>query len=192
MRSLLFAVLALGPFAVVSSAQENVKAYESTPTFEVSAGYDYVRYNANPKIPGVPTSENVNGNGGDGQFTFNPYSHVGLVAEVGAYAISRQGFATTHEVSYLFGPRINLRRGRVTPFVQTLFGRQWAEDGTTFGSVSAYAMTVGGGFDVAISNHIAIRPAQVEYFLTKFYDGNNNQQNNFRFGAGIVFRFAQK
>jgi len=131
MRTLLFVVLALSPFAVVSSTQENVKVYESTPTFEASAGYDYVRYNANPKIP---TSENVNGNGVSGQFAFNPYSRVGLVAEVAGYAISRQGFATTHEVSYLFGPRINLRRGRVTPFVQTLFGRQWAEDGITFGS----------------------------------------------------------
>lgn len=115
------------------------------PTFEVSAGYSYARYNANPRIPGVPTSENVNGNGVSGQFAFNPSSRIGLVAEVAGYAISRQGFATTHEVSYLFGPHINLRRGRITPFVQTLFGRQWAEDGITLGSVSAYAMTVGGG-----------------------------------------------
>lgn len=192
MRTLLFVVLALSPFAVDCSAQENTKGYESTPTFEVSAGYSYARYNANPRIPGVPTSENVNGNGVSGQFAFNPYSRIGLVAEVAGYAISRQGFTTTHEVSYLFGPRINLRRGRITPFVQTLFGRQWAEDGITLGSVSAYAMTVGGGVDVAISTHVAIRPAQAEYFLTKFNDGNNNQQNNFRFGAGIVFRFAQK
>jgi hypothetical protein len=59
--------------------------------------------------------------------------------------------------------------------VQTLFGRQWAEDGITLGSVSAFAMTFGGGVDVAISTHVAIRPAQAEYFLTKFNDGNNNQ-----------------
>src|SRR5215469_1385754 len=192
MRTLLFVALALSLFAVVSSAQENANGYQSTPTFEVSTGYDYVRYNANPRIAGVPTSENVNGNGVNGQFACNPYSRVGLVAEVAGYAVSRKGFTTTHEVSYVFGPRIHLRRGRITPFVQTLLGRQWAEDGITLGSVSAFAMTMGGGVDVAISTHVAIRPAQAEYFLTKFNDGNNKQQNNFRFGAGIVFRFAQK
>ena len=187
MRNIVALVFRFAVFGITPALEA-----QETPAFEVSAGYDYVRYNANPRIPGVPTSENVNANGVNGQFAFNPYSRVGLVAEVAGYAIARQGFATTHEVSSLFGPRINLRRRRITPFVQTLFGRQWAEDGFTFGSVGAFAMTVGGGIDVRISRHIAIRPAQAEYFLTKFNDGNNNRQNNFRFGAGIVFRFAEK
>jgi len=34
--------------------------------------------------------------------------------------------------------------------------------------------------------------AQAEYFLTHFADGNSNRQNNFRFGAGVVFRFAER
>jgi len=37
-----------------------------------------------------------------------------------------------------------------------------------------------------------IRPAQAEYFLTKFFDGNNNRQNNFLFSTGIVLRFGGK
>jgi hypothetical protein len=51
-------------------------------------------------------------------------------------------------------------------------------------------MTAGGGIDVKISKHFAIRPAQAEYFLTKIPDGLNNRQNNFRFGAGIMLRFG--
>jgi len=61
----------------------------------------------------------------------------------------------------------------------------WAEDGITFGSVTALAMTTGGDVDVTMSRHVAIRPVQAEYFLTKFPDGNNNRQNNFRFSAGF-------
>jgi hypothetical protein len=41
-----------------------------------------------------------------------------------------------------------------------------------------------------VSRHFSIRPAQAEYFLTKIPDGLGNRQNNFRFGAGIVFRFG--
>jgi hypothetical protein len=51
-------------------------------------------------------------------------------------------------------------------------------------------MTAGGGIGVKISKHFSIRPVQAEYFLTKIPDGLNNRQNNFRFGAGIVFRFG--
>jgi len=51
-------------------------------------------------------------------------------------------------------------------------------------------MTAGGGIDVKLSKHFSIRPVQAEYFLTKIPDGLNNPQNNFRFSAGIVFRFG--
>jgi hypothetical protein len=49
-------------------------------------------------------------------------------------------------------------------------------------------MTAGGGLDYKISQHFAIRPVQAEYFLTKFPDGASDRQNNFRFGAGVVFQ----
>jgi hypothetical protein len=48
----------------------------------------------------------------------------------------------------------------------------------------------GWGIDVKLSKHFSIRPVQAEYFLTKIPDGLNNRQNNFRFSAGIVFRFG--
>jgi hypothetical protein len=53
-------------------------------------------------------------------------------------------------------------------------------------------MTAGGGLDIQVSRVVAVRPAQVEYFMTRFSDGLNNRQNNFRFGAGVVLRFGQK
>lgn len=165
---------------------------QGTPALELYGGYDYVRYNANPKISGVPPSESFNANGVSGQIAYNPNNWLGLAAELSGYALARQGFAITHQISYLFGPKINVRRGKITPFAQVLFGRVWAEDGITFGSVTAFGMTAGGGIDVGVSRHIVIRPAQAEYFLTKFFDGNNNRQNNFRFSTGIILRFGGK
>ena len=167
-----------------------VKAQEETSKLDLYGGYDFVRYHANPKINGLPPSESFSANGLGGQVTYNPTAWLGLVGEVSGYALARPEFATTHQASFLFGSKIYLRRGKIRPYVQVLLGPVWAEDGITFGSVPAFGMTAGGGFDLMVSRHIAIRPAQAEYFLTKFYDGNNNQQNNFRFSAGIVLRFG--
>jgi opacity protein-like surface antigen len=180
---LLLAVFGIAPLA---------KAQEEPSKLEVYAGYDYIRANANPKIPGEPTSESLNENGGSGQIAFNANNWLGLVADFSGYALARHGFATTHQISYLFGPRINLRRGRVTPFTHVLLGGVWAEDGFVLGSVTAFGMTAGGGVDISVSRHIAIRPVQAEYFLTKFSDGNHDRQNNFRFSAGIVIRLGGK
>jgi hypothetical protein len=177
-------------FAVFGCASR-AKAQE-TPIFDVYGGYDYVRYNANPQINGLPPSESFNANGLSGQVEYNPIKCLGLVADFGGYALARQGRNITHQVSYLFGPRLNLTSGRFTPFTQVLVGPVWAEDGITLGSVLATGMTAGGGLDVRISRHLAIRTAQAEYFWTRFYDGNGDRQNNFRFGAGVVLRFGEK
>lgn len=53
-----------------------------------------------------------------------------------------------------------------------------------------FAMTAGGGLDCEAPKHVSIRPAQDEYFMTEISDGLNNRQNNFRFGAGVVFRLG--
>jgi hypothetical protein len=175
--------LALLATALPATAQE-------ASTLEAYGGYDYVRYNATPRETGVPLSESFNANGASGQIAYNPNNWLGLVGELSGYALARQGLGTTHQVSYLFGPRISVRRGKVTPFAQVLVGRTWLEDGITFGSITVFAMTAGGGVDIGVSRHIAIRPAQAEYFLTALSDGNTNRQNNFRFSAGVVLRFG--
>jgi len=58
--------------------------------------------------------------------------------------------------------------------------------------VTAFGMTAGGRIDLRVSRYFAIRPAQAEYLMTKFPDGANDRQNNFRFGAGIVLRLGEK
>src|SRR6202050_5729316 len=166
------------------------KAQDIAPRFEAYAGYDYMRDNATDDITHMPPSQSVNGNGGSGQLEFNVPRWLGRVGCVGGCARARSGFATTHQISYLFGPRVNFRAGRVTPFAQVLLGAMWASDAIVLGSKTAFAMTAGGGIDVTVSRHFAVRPVQAEYFLTKFPDGADNRQNNFRASSGILFRFG--
>jgi hypothetical protein len=60
--------------------------------------------------------------------------------------------------------------------------------GSNGGSSNAFAMKVGGGFEMPLSRRIVLRPARTEYFLTLFPNGVNDHQHNFLFGAGVVLR----
>lgn len=49
-------------------------------------------------------------------------------------------------------------------------------------------MIAGGGLDIPISRHIAIRPIEADYLLTRLPNGGNNVENNLRLSAGLVIR----
>jgi outer membrane immunogenic protein len=89
---------------------------------------------------------------------------------------------------------VNFRRCKVAPFAQILFGGVRTTDGIarSTGTENNFAITAGGGIDFKVSKHVSVRPVQADYFLTKMPDGLNNRQNNFRFSAGVVFRFGSE
>jgi opacity protein-like surface antigen len=182
-----------------------------TPRVEIFLGYSYLR--------AVPTLAAGNRfvwlNGGSTSIAFNFNGYLGLVGDFGGYADSQlrlNGAATPAKVAdssgsaytYLFGPRLSFRRHeRITPFVQVLFGGVHASDLTISGCSGAgctplpsendFAMTAGGGLDVRVHRHIAIRVIQAEYLMTRFQNlstGSNATQNDVRLSAGIVFRFG--
>ena len=115
------------------------------------------------------------------------------MAEISGYAVARKGFNTTHQISYLFGPRLDVRRGSLVPFARVLLGGAWAEDGIVFGSVNGFAMTAGGGLDIRLSKHVAFRPIGLDYYMTRVQNlraAGDNTQNNLRYTAGINFTFG--
>jgi len=181
--------LAFVLFFVAISAAPPLWAQDAPSKLELYGGYDYVRFTINANTSGQPPSQTLNGNGGGGQLVYNVNNWLGVLGDVsGIWATNaaNQGAA----IPYLFGPRANFRDGKVTPFVQVLFGGVVTSSGIVqSGWQNHFAMTAGGGIGVSVSKHFSIRPVQAEYFLTKIPDGLNNRQNNFRFGAGIVFRF---
>ncbi len=130
---------------------------------------------------------------------------VGLVADLGANYIGNvNGFPVDNTTfTYLFGPRFNWRMSRLTLYAQTLVGGARfsnAYDPAAFSPVlgtseNSFAAAIGGGVDYRLTDRIAIKPIQLEYFIAQLPSTlvNVNQvQNNLRYSADIVFRFGSK
>jgi hypothetical protein len=111
--------------------------------------------------------------------------------------------ANVAALTYLFGPRLSFRKhDRITPFAQVLFGGVHANQVTLTGctvnctllpSQDSFAMTAGGGLDLRVHHHFAIRIIQAEYLMTRFASyttGTTGTQNDMRLSSGIVFRFG--
>jgi len=113
MRKSFWIVALLAIFALALPA----KAQDQTSNAELYVGYDYVRLTSG--------GNSFNFNGGSGQLAYNVNHWLGIVGDLGGYYTSN-GFRAGI-LSYLFGPRINLRgHGKVTPFAQVLFGEPGA------------------------------------------------------------------
>ena len=52
-------------------------------------------------------------------------------------------------------------------------------------------MAVGGGLDISVSHRVSIRPVEFDYVLSRYSNPltSTNNQNNFRYVGGIVFKF---
>lgn len=172
-------------------------AQDEAPKVEAFGGYSYLRVNPGFGAPGL------NFNGGSGSLAYNLTPMFGVVGDFGGYHWS-QSFADATAVTYLFGPKVALRHGPITPFAQVLFGgahlsgsgggcagingRVRSQGIITCGSGSdnAFAMAIGGGVDWNATEHIGIRVIQAEYLMTRFL---SNTQNNARISTGVVFRW---
>lgn len=170
-------------------------AAQSLERMELGANYSFVRTNAPPGDCGCFSM-----NGGSGWIAYNFKHGIALVGEVGSEHASEIDGTTAGLTmsSYLAGPRYSRRLGFLAPFGQVLLGGAHAEGDLTFvrfgvaEPANSFALTAGGGLDLRIARHWALRPAQLDYFLTRFSNGVNDHQNNLRFSAGVVFRFGEE
>jgi opacity protein-like surface antigen len=163
---------------------------ESTPTVEVGLNYSFVHRN-NEQF-----TTSYGENGGSGYFAYNVNRTFDLVADLGGYD---SGNYNRQTFSYLFGPRVNLRKSRIVPYVEFLFGGayEWGVINSTGISATqnGFATAAGGGIDINVTQHIAVKPIQVEYLMTQLpqlASNLNSAQNNLRYSAGLVFRFGPK
>jgi outer membrane protein OmpA-like peptidoglycan-associated protein len=180
------------------------------PRVELFLGYSYLR--AVPSL--TPGNRLVWLNGGSTSLALNLNRYLGIVGDFGGFndtEINLRGATPSRVVdssgtvyTYLFGPRLSFRKSdRITPFVQVLFGGIHASEvklsGCTDGACTllpaedTFALTAGGGLDIKVRRHFAIRIIQAEYLMTKFEDrttGSNASQNDIRLSSGIVFRFG--
>ncbi len=122
-------------FATVRS----IEAQDRTSKLEAYGGYYYARFNVNANVPGIAPSATYNGNGGGGQLEYNANRWLGVVGDMAGYGATAttNGALVGGAFTYLAGPRVNFRHGKVTPFAQALFGGVWTTDGIVTGRDTA-------------------------------------------------------
>ncbi len=166
---------------------------------------------------------NLRGWNAEGQYNFNRW--LGLVADVaGRYGTpitesrgtTLTGLPTATGYTFLGGPVVTFRnKSRVTPFLHALFGvDRYSLSASTISGLTTtvtssntpytdFAAALGGGLDVRLVHHIALRLVQLDdlettHNLNKFYDsaftpavfnGLKTHERSLRVSAGIVVSF---
>jgi hypothetical protein len=165
-------VLALTVLAGSISAQDVPKA-------ELSMGYSYFR---------AGFSSGVNQQGGSVSAAVNANRWLGLLGDLGVYHASPFG-SSLNTYTFLVGPRFSARnRSRITPFAQALIGGAHLTAGSSSGSVTPFAIGAGGGIDVQMTKHLALRP-QLDYFALR---SNGETLHSARGTIAMVFRFGDR
>jgi hypothetical protein len=185
--------------------------------WEIPVDYSYAR--GNPANVAKPFS--LNGAGGGIVYNFNRFigikgdlqgygsttsvfNNVTIVNPDGTITLIPQVRANGNLFTYMAGPQFRLPTHTFKPFAELLFGGAHTNlytnlikaSGATVGpNNNAFAMAVGGGFDIRVNKTISIRPFQMDYLLTRFANslipGGNHNQNNFRYAAGVNFTFGE-
>jgi opacity protein-like surface antigen len=165
---------------------------------ELGAGWNYLHIDEGPG----GTQNGIPG----GFFVDGTYYFAKVIGLTGDFQYNKKTFSgDAHFVtgdqgrvfSFHAGPRVKARMGRFEPFAHVLFGvtnAQFTPAGGASFSSNAFSMKLGGGLDVGVAPHFALRLGEFNYYPTKFGVNSNvnfngqDQQNNFTFGAGVVIR----
>jgi len=159
---------------------------------EVSFAYSFLRGNANPGQCGC-----FNLNGGNAEAALHLYRRFSAVADfTGENTASvNNGVRGLSLLAITAGPRISFAfHRRFVPFAQGLFGvvhgfnSYFPVTAGPTGAATDFAMIAGGGFDFHITQHLAIRPIEADYFLTRLPNEVNGAQNNLGLSSGVVLR----
>src|SRR5262249_13124605 len=155
-----------------------------------------------------------NANGGSGQFVYNFNKWIGVAVEGGAAnkGVLNGADVDTTVAHVVAGPRISYHNhSRFTPFGEVLFGGAFGTTSTQIpvipvagpasflpvpigvpisariqASNSGFAMMAGGGLDIKMSKHVAFRPLEFDYYLTRLPNlltGDDTNKNNWRYSA---------
>jgi hypothetical protein len=192
-------------FAMVLVFGTNLVAQDR---FEVFAEYSYLRFS--PTIGGL-SGRDFNGGGGGAQLNF--LKILGIKADLMGYGattfartVNGATFSSTGNMfTYMFGPVLRIPLWRVKPFGEVLLGASHTDayvnlenaiiaGGGTISRIQnqhPFTMAVGGGLDISVTHHVAIRPGEFDYVLSRYSNPltSTNNQNNFRYCGGLIFKF---
>lgn len=118
------------------------------------------------------------------------YGNLSALADAGGHYGREMEVVDNSVHTLLFGPRMNLRRGRISPFVHTLFGvsRLRADSGGPAFVENAFTFAAGGGVDLRVTRRLSARLLQADYLRRRFFGQNPDL---FRVSAGLVLQLWQ-
>src|SRR4051812_31604462 len=178
MRKLILASLGLLLMSAPGWAQESM-----TPKAEVFGGFSLSSMGNSGVVPSTRTQFY----GWQGAVNGNLTRNLGIVADMGGQYKSIAG-VSVNNYQFLFGPQISMRKDKVTPFAHMLFG---VNRTSALGlSSSNLGLGVGGGLDLNVSDHLAIRVPQVDW--TPVRAGGVWNNDIIRLGFGLVFKVGEK
>ena len=169
-----------------SLAQGPTVPVPRVPVAELYGGYAYTHFSAG----GYGTSEH----GAIGSFGWNVKPWLQIVADTSYNQVSANGTKTVLYGNH-YGARVLYRERntwRASPFAEVLLGSSHARNtvGGTGGfqiSDTSFSTKAGGGLDLNITPHFAIRAFDVDYYRTSLFGAH---QNNLWASAGIVLRIG--
>lgn len=217
LRAILFSAILCLPMLSFAQQETNQVATRGT----LFGGYSLLHSSNDLGSTSIGSSNfNLGGSlgGWEAQGTYNFTRHFGVTADFSGNSKQLAGFsalgfsAGTREHMYdmLFGPTVTGYFGKSSVFGHALFGVALSSlnAGVTapivggfsapLDSSNAFAMAFGGGLDIGLSRHFAIRAAQVDFIRTNFNTldsltglttGTSTNQNNFRYSGGVIWRF---
>ncbi|MGC0771686.1 MAG: hypothetical protein WB543_02045 [Candidatus Acidiferrum sp.] len=166
MKRLLLFSLGLFIFALPSRAQ----------SVDASVGYSYFHLGG---------GADLNQNGISGSVAYKPIPYLGIVGDFGAYHASPGG-VSLNTYTFLFGPRIIMHNPtHITPFIQFLAGDGRLTSGFGGPASNNFAFSVGGGVDLGVLPHLALRP-QLDYIG---FHNSGGTANNTRISVSAVVHF---
>ncbi len=192
MQKFFVLVVLLGLLALPLMAQDN-------PKFDVFGGYQFMHLSNVGGYNGL----NANLNGWDASASAYFTKHIGVTGDFSGNYKSKTGMiddvsgtAHTHVYSYAFGPVVSINPGgTLNPFAHALFGGAHASlsacatddpSDCLSGSQNGFVMMYGGGADVKMSKHMAVR-GQLDWVYYRFNGYSNS--SNVRIATGVVFHF---
>ena len=163
-------------------------AMAQLPKGNVFFGYSYIRSDA--FVPSL--NNNANLNGWEGSLEGKVFPYIGIVADLSGHYGGQDfnfGRVDGSVYNFLFGPRVSVGVGKLTPFAHVLVGAGHVSASSRAAAFStsdtSFADAIGGGVDYKLIPAVAWR-FQGDLLQTRFF---SDTQNNFRFSTGIVVHF---
>jgi opacity protein-like surface antigen len=197
MRKTFLASVLLAGFLAAGGRMACGQESQHTPRFQLTSADLAVTYSTQEASVISGGSFWMQGVGVNGALTF--YRGFGLATNLtGDYASQIAPNVSLGTFTYLAGPRYTHNLRSSSKHETRIFGEALAGGVKGFDSVfptssgisksaTAFAWQVGGGVDIAISKHFAIRAVEADFVRTNLPNNGTDREDHLRLGFGVTY-----